>query len=81
LLDGAGSGEHGELLAHVLGTAIRAVGIVTVPDELLEMRLALHAHILVDRHRRESLGSCPDEPQIDEAKGVRRIDGDQRPSE
>src|SRR5439155_12269860 len=58
------SREDGELLEHVLGAAIRTVGIVTVPDELLEMRLALHAHVLVDRHRRESLGSHPDGPQI-----------------
>src|SRR5215475_13275233 len=66
LLGGAVSGEHGELLAHVRGAAVRAVRVVTVPDELLEMRLALHAHVLVNRHRRGSVGSVPDEPQIDD---------------
>src|SRR3954452_8538712 len=60
LLGGAVSREDGELLAHVLGTAIRTIGVVTVPDELLEVRLALHAHVLIDRHRRESLGITPD---------------------
>src|SRR5690242_20428172 len=46
LLGGAVSREHGELLAHVLGAAIRTVGLVPVPDELLEVRLALHADVL-----------------------------------
>src|SRR3954471_20094719 len=64
LLGGAVSREDGELLAHVLGAAIRTVGVVTVPDELLEMRLALHAHVLVDRHRRESLGITPDVSEL-----------------
>src|SRR5436190_2921683 len=65
LLGGAVSGEHGELLAHVRGAAVRAVGVVTVPDELLEVRLALHAHVLVDRHRRGSVGLAPDGPQTE----------------
>src|SRR5215210_3071187 len=43
-------GEDGELLAHVRRGAIRAVGRVAVADELLEVRLALHAHVFVDRH-------------------------------
>jgi hypothetical protein len=38
------------LLPHVRGAAVRTVGIVTVPDELLEVRFALHAHVLVDGH-------------------------------
>src|SRR5207237_8225569 len=33
-----------------------AVAVVAVPDELLEVRLALHADVLVDRHRLGSLG-------------------------
>ena len=44
------SGEHGELPAHVRGAAVRATGLLPAPDELLEMRLALHADVLVDRH-------------------------------
>src|SRR4029077_19151594 len=50
----------GELLAHVRGLAVRAADRFPVPDELLEVRLAFHAHVLVDRHRRESLGIDPD---------------------
>src|SRR5690348_7517574 len=50
LLPGAVSREDGELLPHVQGAAVRAVWVVTVPDELLEVRLALHAHVLVDGH-------------------------------
>jgi hypothetical protein len=50
LLLGAVSCEDGELLPHVRGAAVRAVRIVTVPDELLEVRFALHAHVLVNRH-------------------------------
>src|SRR5947208_5321982 len=60
LLGGAVSREHGELPAHVRGLAIGAVDRLAVADELLEVRLALHAHVLVDRHRRESLGTDPD---------------------
>src|SRR4029434_9593775 len=60
LLGGAVSGEHGELLAHMRGVAVGAADRFPVPDELLEVRLALHAHVLVDRHRRESLGIDPD---------------------
>ena len=43
--------EDGELLAHVLGAAVRTVRLLAVPDELLEVRLALHADVFVDRHR------------------------------
>src|SRR3954470_5287767 len=68
LLGGAVSREHGELLAHVHGAAVGAVGIVTVADELLEMRLALHADVLVDRHRLGSLGTRPDAGSIPAAK-------------
>src|SRR5213076_2227757 len=81
LLGGAVSGEHGELLAHVRGAAVRAVGVVTVPDELLEVRLALHAHVLVNRHRRGSVGTVPDGPQIGPTTGPDASAVDQRPSE
>src|SRR5215211_8796898 len=46
--------EHRELLAHVRRAAIGAVGRLADADELLEMRLALHADELVDRHRLQS---------------------------
>src|SRR5256885_3881370 len=58
------SREHGELLAHVLGAAVRTVGVAPVPDELLEVRLALHADVLVDRHRLGSLGRGSDTSQM-----------------
>src|SRR5919201_3542936 len=51
LLGGAVRCEDRELLAHVRRAAVRAVGFLAVPDELLEVRLALHADVLVDRHR------------------------------
>ena len=43
-------GEHRELFANVGGAALRAVGALAVSDELLEVGLALHADVLVDRH-------------------------------
>ncbi len=44
-------GEAGELLEDVRGTALGTRhGLVAHADELLEMRLALHARVLVDRH-------------------------------
>src|SRR5207247_8832604 len=64
LLGGAVSREHGELLAHVLGAAVRTVGVVSVPDELLEVRLALHADVLVDRQHLGSLGCHSDHSQM-----------------
>src|SRR5919109_1008247 len=51
LLGGAVPCEDRELLAHVRGGAVGAVRLLAVPDELLEVRLALHADVLVDRHR------------------------------
>src|SRR5947209_689692 len=42
--------EGGELLRDVRRGAVRAVDLLVAPDELLEMRLALHADVLVDRH-------------------------------
>ena len=54
------SGEHGELPADVRGLAVRAIRIgLRNADELLEVRLAFHAHVLVDRHR---TGSVVDPP-------------------
>ncbi len=41
-----------ELLADVAGAALRAVRLTSVADELLKVRLAFHADVLVDRHRR-----------------------------
>jgi len=44
-------GEAGELLEDVRGTALGTRhGLVARADELLEVRLALHARVLVDRH-------------------------------
>src|SRR6185295_7562110 len=48
LLGGAVSREHRKLLAHVRGGAVRAIRLLAVPDELLEVRLALHADVFVD---------------------------------
>jgi len=43
--------ERRELLQHLRGTAIGARnGLLGAADELLEVRLALHARVLVDRH-------------------------------
>ena len=65
LRGGAVSREHGELLDDLLGAAVRARHLlIGRPDELLEVRLALHAHVLVDRHRLGSLGRSPDGSQI-----------------
>jgi predicted DCC family thiol-disulfide oxidoreductase YuxK len=58
------SREHGELPRDPRGAAIGARRIGGGhPDELLEVGLALHAHELVDRHRRRSVGRSPDAPQ------------------
>src|SRR5690242_1547621 len=51
LLGGAVRREDGELLAHIRGGAVRTVRLLAVPDELLEVRLALHTDVFVDRHR------------------------------
>ena len=46
-------GERRELLEHVAGAALGAHdGLLGRTDELLEVRLALHARVLVDRHAR-----------------------------
>src|SRR5215211_7166566 len=51
LVGGAVHREDRELLAHVRGGAVGAVRLLAVADELLEVRLALHADVFVDRHR------------------------------
>src|SRR5262245_45785701 len=51
----AARSEHGELLRDVPGPAVGARRrLVAEPDELLEVALALHADVLVDRHRPQS---------------------------
>src|SRR5207249_1442571 len=47
LLGGAVRCEDGQLLAHIRGGAVLTVRLLAVPDELLEVRLALHADVLV----------------------------------
>src|SRR5215213_2948840 len=54
LLGRAVRGEDRELLAHVRRAAFGAVRRLAHAHELLEMRLALHADELVDRHRLQS---------------------------
>ena len=45
------NGEARELLQHLCGAALRTGdGLIARADELLEVRLALHARVLVDRH-------------------------------
>ena len=51
--------EDRQLAADVFGAAVRAVRLIAVSHELLEVRLARHAHVLVDRHRLVSV-SPPD---------------------
>jgi hypothetical protein len=43
-------GEGGELARDVGRGAVGALDLLLAADELLEMRLALHADVLVDRH-------------------------------
>jgi O-antigen biosynthesis protein WbqP len=43
-------GEDRDLAPDVGGAAVGAVGVLAQTDELFEVRLALHAHELVDRH-------------------------------
>ena len=53
--------EAGELLEHLRGAALRARhGLVARADELLEVRLALHARVLVDRHAPSVLSGAVD---------------------
>jgi N-acetyltransferase len=51
-------GERGELLEHLRRTALgTGHGLLGVPDEFLEVGLALHARVLVDRHGTSVLSS------------------------
>src|SRR5206468_1087765 len=51
---GAVRGEHGQLALHLRGPAVGTGRVPAAPDELLEVGLALHAHVLVDRHGPQS---------------------------
>jgi hypothetical protein len=51
---GAVGGEDGELLLHLRAAAVGTRRLLPVSDELLEVRLALHADVFVDRHRIKS---------------------------
>src|SRR5207302_6041754 len=51
LLGRAVHGEGGELAQDVRRGAVGAGDLLLAADELLEVRLALHAHVFVDRHR------------------------------
>src|SRR5439155_8023024 len=57
---GADHRERRELFDHFRRAALRAVDLLVAADELLEVLLALHADVLVDRHRPGSLGARPD---------------------
>src|SRR5512132_3800212 len=60
---GADHRERRELPGDVRRAALRAGNHLIPPDELLEVLLALHADVLVHRHRHGSLGRTPDAPQ------------------
>src|SRR5207245_3412306 len=60
---GAVSREHRELLRHLDRPAVGAARALAGSDELLEVGFALHADVLVDRHRHGSLGTRPDARQ------------------
>ena len=52
-------GEGRELLEDLRAAALRAGhGLLLAPDELLEVRLALHARVLVDRHEPSVLSAA-----------------------
>jgi N-acetyltransferase len=56
--------ERGELLEHVRGPAVGAGHrLLRVPNELLEVRLALHAGVLVDGHVPSVLSAAVDGKQ------------------
>src|SRR5438105_14641673 len=54
---GADHRERRELACDVGCAALRARHLLVAPDELLEVLLALHADVLVHRHRPGSLGT------------------------
>src|SRR5215217_5914597 len=51
--------EHRDLATDVRGAAVGALGVVPVPNELLEVRLARHADVLVNRHARDATSRVP----------------------
>src|SRR5256885_6838670 len=57
---GADRRERRELARHVRRPALRARDLLVAADQLLEVLLALHADVLVHRHRPESLGPRAD---------------------
>src|SRR5437764_8608292 len=57
---GADHRERRELPGDLRPAAVRTGDLLVAPNELLEVRLALHAHVLVHRHRSGSLGAPPD---------------------
>src|ERR687898_913744 len=57
---GADRREGRELPGDVGRAAVRARNLLISPDQLLEVRLALHADVFVHRHRPGSLGAVPD---------------------
>src|SRR6266516_4086804 len=57
---GADHRERRELPGDIGSAALRAGNQLIPPDELLEVLLALHADVLVHRHRSGSLGTLPD---------------------
>src|SRR5262245_49865061 len=57
---GADRRERRELARDVRRAALRTRDLVVSSDQLLEVLLALHADVLVHRHRLESLGPGPD---------------------
>src|SRR5712692_6792904 len=61
---GADHRERRELPGDVGRAALRAGNHLIPPDELLEVLLALHADVLVHRHRSGSLRAPPDGRQI-----------------
>src|SRR5690242_4998545 len=65
-------GKDGELPPGICGTAVRARGRVGVhADELLEVLLALHARVLVDRHDRDSNDDRPGRARADRRRTER----------
>src|SRR5919197_3112696 len=57
---GADHRERRELARDVARAALRTRHLFVATDELLEVLLALHADVLVHRHRPGSLGPAPD---------------------
>src|SRR5262249_18451761 len=57
---GADHRERRELARDVRRPALRARDLFVAADQLLEVLLALHADVLVHRHRSESLGPAAD---------------------